>query len=355
MTLQTNKPGLLKKILFPFAWLYGWGVSIRHFLFNKGILRVRKFDFPVVCVGNLSTGGTGKTPTVLYLLRLLEDKRVATLSRGYKRKTSGFLLASDQTGPDQIGDEPYLFHQQFPHAIVSVGEDRCSAIDRLRLLPSPPEVILLDDGFQHRKVQPCFSIILTDYSQLFSRDFFLPVGHLRYSRAAARSAQLIIVTKCPTDLRVDDKEKITAELQKYGPKIVLFSYINYQHPISLKEGTIADLNEPPHILLIHGIARANSLRAYVSQLDPEFKEMTYKDHHDYTEADIHHINANFQQLPAGNRMILTTQKDSVKLMQFGDKLRDLPIYILPIELDFLFQQRAVFDQTIHHFIENFKN
>lgn len=354
MILDSSKPSILKKLLFPFAWLYGWVISIRHFLFNKGLLRSKSFDIPIICVGNLSTGGTGKTPTVLYLLSLLQEKRVATLSRGYKRKTSGFLLATEKTGPDQLGDEPFLFYKQFPEAIVSVGEDRSAAIDQLLNLKAPPQVIILDDGFQHRKVKPGFSILLTDYNQLFSRDYFLPVGHLRDSRSAAHKAQMIIVTKCPVDLEERDKEKITTELQKYGPNIVLFSYIHYKEPVSLENGLPADLNAFPHILLIHGIARANSLRQYVSQLDPDFKEITYEDHHDYNEADVYNIKKAFQQLPAGSRMVLTTEKDSVKLKQFSNQLRDLPIYVLPIQLDFLFGQRAVFNQTVHQFIKNFK-
>lgn len=354
MSSNSSNHGFLKKWLLPFAWLYGAVIRIRHFLFNKGILASKSFDLPVICVGNLSTGGTGKTPMVLYLLSLLKDKQVATLSRGYKRKSRGFLLASETTGPDILGDEPYLFHQRFPGALVSVGEDRAAAIAQLLALPKPPEVILLDDGFQHRRVRPGFSILLTDYSQLYSRDLFLPAGRLRDSRTAARRAQMVVVTKCPSQLNADDKEKITAELQKYGPKIVLFSYINYQNPISLENGEIADVNGPVHILLIHGIANAKSLRAYVSHLDPGFKEITYADHYDYTEADLHNIHRIYQQLPAGKRMILTTEKDSVKLRQFSDKLKDLPIYILPIELDFLFRQRTDFDQSIRQFIQNFK-
>jgi len=355
MISNKGKPQFWKYLLLPFAWLYGWVINIRHFLFNKGILSSRSFDLPIICVGNLSTGGTGKTPMVLYLLALLQDKRVATLSRGYKRKTSGFLLASDKTGPEALGDEPFLFHEQFPKALVSVGEDRCAAIDQLRQVSSfPPEIILLDDGFQHRKVRPGFSVLLTDYSHLFSRDYFLPAGTLRDSPAAARRAQIIVVTKCPTALDPVNKEKITLELQKYGPKIVLFSYINYQHPVSLENGERAILDQPVHILLFHGIARPKSLRQHVSQLDPGFKEITYEDHHDYTEADIYKIREAYQQLPAGNRMILTTEKDGVKLRLFADRLRDLPIYILPIELDFLFQQRVVFDQIIRQFTNNYK-
>lgn len=359
MTLPKGRLNFWGYILLPLSWplalIYGGVIRLRHLLYNKGILPTRNFDLPIICVGNLSTGGTGKTPTVLYLLDLLGDQKVATLSRGYKRKTKGFLIANNDTGPADLGDEPHLFHQQFPEAIVSVGEDRCAAVDQLMHLPDPPEVIILDDGFQHRRLRPGFSIILTDYSRLFSRDYLLPTGQLRDIRKAAKRAQMIVVTKCPTDLATADKEKLTNELCKYGPKIVLFSYIHYQKPLSLTSGSVADLSGPVHILLLHGIARPKSLREYVRQLDPDFKEIAYEDHHDYTTADIQNIKNAFRQLPEGRRMVLTTEKDSVKLRQFDHLTAALPIYILPIKLDFLFQGEGIFNEQILAFTHNYKH
>jgi len=354
MTSPKNKKKFWQYLLLPFAWLYGGVICLRHFLFDSGLIKSQSFKLPVICVGNLSTGGTGKTPTVLYLLNLLKDKRVATLSRGYKRKTKGFLSADTSTTPRQIGDEPYLFHQKYPQATVSVGEDRASAIQALLKQKPRPEVILLDDGYQHRKVKPGFSIILTDYSNLFTGDFFLPAGHLRDSRAAAKRAQMILVTKCPRHLSVTDKEKITHELLKYGPKIVFFSYISYQPPYSLEKGTQVHMDQPRHILLIHGIARAQTLRAYTRGLDPDFTEIAFADHHDCTKADIEDIRVKFQQLPGGPKMILATEIDSVKLAPFKEQLADLPVYILPIELDFLFQQKEAFNQVILQYINNHK-
>ena len=238
MSSNNKKKILLKCWLFPFAWLYGWVIRIRHFLFDKGILSSTGYDLPIICVGNLSTGGTGKTPMVLYLLNLLKEHKVATLSRGYKRKSTGFIMASEATNPSILGDEPSLFYQRFPKATISVGEDRNKAIKALLSLSAHPNIIILDDGFQHRRVRPGFSILLTDYGNLFSRDYFLPVGNLRDTRATASRAQMIVVTKCPMDLDLQRKEKITGELQKYGPKIVLFSYIKYQKHISLINGNL---------------------------------------------------------------------------------------------------------------------
>lgn len=354
MSSANRKKKFWQYLLLPFAWLYGGVIYLRHFLFDSGLLPSQSFAIPVICVGNLSTGGTGKTPTVLYLLNLLKNKRVATLSRGYKRKTKGFLIADATTGADRIGDEPFLFYQKFPDAVISVGEDRTSAIRRL-LEPTPgPEVILLDDGYQHRKVKPGFSILLTDFNDLFTEDFFLPAGHLRDSRTAARRAQMILVTKCPRQISLADKEKITGELIKYGPKIVFFSNISYQTPYCLKDGHLAKMDQPLHILLVHGIARAKTLRAYTKELDPDFMEIAFEDHHDYTKADLERIRANFQKLPSGAKMILTTEKDSVKLVPFKQQLEDLPFYILPIELDILFRQKEDFDQTILRYINNHK-
>jgi tetraacyldisaccharide 4'-kinase len=354
MSSTSSKKKFWQYLLLPFSWLYGGIIYLRHFLFDSGLWPAQSFPLPVICVGNLSTGGTGKTPTVLYLLNLLKDKKVATLSRGYKRKTKGFLIAGASASAQQIGDEPYLFYQKFPGAIISVGEDRKSAIQTLLKHRPSPEVILLDDGYQHRQVKPGFSILLTDYNDLFTEDFFLPAGHLRDSRTAAKRAQVILVTKCPRQLSLTDKEKITRELIKYGPKIVFFSYISYQAPYSLKDGKQANLDQDNHILLIHGIARAKTLRAYTKELDPDFKEIAFADHHDYTLADIDLIKANFQKLPNGQKMILTTEKDSVKLEPFRQQLEDLPFYILPIELDILFRQKADFNQTVLQYINNHK-
>ena len=354
MRSNRKKNILLKCWLFPFAWLYGWVIRIRHFLFDTGLLSSTSYDLPIICVGNLSTGGTGKTPMVLYLLSLLKDRKVATLSRGYKRKSKGFIIATESTSADTLGDEPFLFHERFPHMVVSVSEDRRTGIEALQALDPAPELILLDDGYQHRKVRPGFSILLSDYGELFSRDYFLPVGNLRDSRSAASRAQIIVVTKCPEDLNLQHKEKITAELQKYGPKIVLFSYIKYQKPISLINGNLRLNNESVKILLVHGIANASSLRRYVRRLDPDFKELAYADHYDYKESDIQRIKLTLGELAAGQQIIITTEKDGGKLKAFHHELKDLPIYILPIELGFLFQEQERFDKEVLGFIDNFK-
>jgi tetraacyldisaccharide 4'-kinase len=200
---------LLRNILFPFAILYGFITSIRNFLFDKGILKSTSFDIPIIAVGNLSVGGTGKTPQIEYLIRLLSDKyQVATLSRGYKRQSEGFVLASSSSNAEILGDEPFQFYQKFPNIQVAVDADRTNGIIQLLSQNEKPQVILLDDAYQHRKVKAGFYILLSSYGDLYADDFMLPTGNLRESRSGANRANIVIVTKCPKDLSDQDQEQI---------------------------------------------------------------------------------------------------------------------------------------------------
>lgn len=349
---------VIKILLFPLGCLYGLAIYLRNFLFDRGWLVSRKFPVPIICVGNLSVGGTGKTPMVLYLIELLKNNhQVATLSRGYKRETKGFLVADNDRNndPATLGDEPFLFHQRFEDALVSVGEDRTRAIEELlKTRSNDLDVLILDDGFQHRKVSAGFNILLTDYQHLFTRDFFLPAGSLRDSRQSARRADVIVVTKCPGNLSSEDKIKITAELQEYGPKSVFFSYIQYDRPISLFSQYPLQLVSGMRILLIQGIASPASLRNYVGQFDPDFVELDFPDHHNFSGRDIQVITEKFLTLPKDNRILLTTEKDGVKLKNFKFELTNLPLYILPIQNSFLFDQKADFDEAINHYLKTVK-
>lgn len=349
---------VLKILLFPLGCLYGLVIYLRHFLFDQGILTSRRFPVPIICVGNLSVGGTGKTPMVLYLIELLKtDYQVATLSRGYKRQTKGFLVAGNHqnNSPAMLGDEPYLFHERHKDILVSVGADRTAAIQTLcKTHPAQTEVLILDDGFQHRKVQAGFNILLTEYNHLFTRDFFLPAGRLRDSRQSAKRADVMVVTKCSKKISEEDKRKITAELQKYGPKSVFFSYIQYERPISLFSSDTLQLVSGVRILLLEGIASPRSLKDYVRQFDPDFVALDFPDHHKYATIDIQVILDKFQTLPKGNRILLTTEKDGVKLKNFKSELTNLPLYILPIQNSFLFDQQAAFDEAINHYLKKVK-
>ena len=207
---------ILRKILFPFSFLYGWITSLRNFLFDKGILKSYRFDLPVIAVGNLSVGGTGKTPQIEYLIRLLSDSyKIATLSRGYKRKSEGFVLANKTSNAEILGDEPFQFYQKFPTIQVAVDANRKNGIEQLLLEKQKPEIILLDDAFQHRKVTAGFYIMLTSYDDLFYKDFILPTGNLRESRSGANRADMIIVTKCPQDISEIAQEQIKQKINGY--------------------------------------------------------------------------------------------------------------------------------------------
>src|SRR5436190_16710825 len=223
---------LLRKILFPFAVLYGFITGIRNFLFDKNILKSYSFDLPVLAVGNLSVGGTGKTPQIEYLIRLLSSRyRVATLSRGYKRKSEGFVLANESSNAEILGDEPFQFFRKFRDIQVAVDADRKNGIEQLLAQPEKPEMILLDDAYQHRRVKAGFYILLTAYGDLYADDFILPAGNLRESRSGAKRADVIIVTKCPKNLSVAEQEKIKKKLAPKVGQDVFFTFIDYDEKV----------------------------------------------------------------------------------------------------------------------------
>lgn len=350
MSFKKRTVSFLRILAFPVSIIYGCVIHVRNFLFDKKILRSTSFDLPVICVGNISVGGTGKTPMVEYLIRLLQQQNLpaATISRGYRRKTKGFLLANDPTTAGEIGDEPMLFHSKFPGVNVCVGEDRVNAIEQLLQLKPETKTIILDDAFQHRKIVAGLNILLTDYNHLFYKDYFLPTGNLRDQRSSARRADIIVVTKCDHDLLINKKEKIVNRINRFHQGAIFFTSINYGNPyhISISEEFILD-NET-HYILIHGIANAASLRNYIASFDKNFEEIQFADHHDFTQNDIEKIITAYKQQPHKS-IIITTEKDAVKLKRFNE-LSALPLYVLPIETAFLFNEKEQFDNTIKNFV-----
>ena len=348
---------LLKSIrilLFPFSLLYGLIIIIRNFLFNHNIIKSTSFNLPLISVGNLSIGGTGKSPMVEYLIHLLKDKYyVATLSRGYKRKTKGYVLAEKGTTALEIGDEPMQFHNKFPDVSVAVGEERIVAIPQL--LQDRPEtnVIILDDAFQHRSIRPGLNILLTDCGDLFTRDFFLPTGDLRDQRASYKRADVIIVTKCPPAITNEEREKIISEIRPLAKQKVFFTTISYKHPyhIITKEERIISLAD--EILLVCGIANPKPLKNYLVQQSKTYYQLSFSDHHIYSIDDLKEIKARFDQVQATDKIIVTTEKDAVRLMKFNKELYDLPVYVLPVEHTFLFGEGIQFDGIVNNFIETF--
>lgn len=318
---------LLRKILFPFAILYGLITSIRNFLFDKGILKSYSFDLPIIAVGNLSVGGTGKTPQIEYLIRLLSNKyKIATLSRGYKRQSKGFILAQAGTNAKILGDEPFQFFQKFPSIQVAVDADRKNGIEQLLSQYNKPEIILLDDAFQHRKVKAGFYILLTSYGDLYSDDWMLPTGNLRESRSGADRANVIIVTKCPFNLSLEERDDIGKRLNLSKNQELYFTFIAYDDCI-YGENRKIKVDEIQHAakVLVAGIAKPEPFFAYLQ--NPNDVCLSFPDHHNFTDKDILEIK-NLAQ----NNIIITTEKDYVRLK---GSLPSEQLYYLPIQSSFV--------------------
>ena len=330
---------LLRNVLFPFAILYGFITSLRNYLYDKGILKSYSFDIPIIAVGNLSVGGTGKTPQIEYLIRLLSpDYKVSTLSRGYKRKSEGFVLADASSNSDILGDEPFQYFKKFPNVIVAVDADRKNGIERLLGLPSVPQVILLDDAFQHRKVKAGFYILLTSYTDLFCNDFMLPTGNLRESRNGAKRAQVIIVTKCPSTITEPEQEKIKKAVGLDLP--IFFSYISYDSKIfNENESLSIDKIKSGSKLLLAGIAKPKPFFDYLQSDTDEI--MIFPDHHHFSKNDILKIKSKAQE-----KIIVTTEKDFVRLNAKNLKKQ---IFYLPIKSEMV-ANREAFDQIILNYV-----
>ena len=333
---------LLRKILFPFAILYGFITSIRNFLFDRGILKSYSFELPIIAVGNLSVGGTGKTPQIEYLIRLLSERyTIATLSRGYKRKSKGFVLANTKATAQNLGDEPYQLYQKFPSIQVAVDADRKNGIEQLLTLEKKPKVILLDDAFQHRKVKAGFYILLTAYDDVFVDDFLLPTGNLRESRSGAQRANVIVVTKCPTTLSETEQTQIKQRIKTYSDAPVFFSRIAFDESVqsSTTSVPVATIQQTACVLLA-GIAKPASFFNYLKNANAVC--LTYPDHHHFTETDIQQIK---QQ--AGEKMIVTTEKDYVRLK---DSVLKEQLYYLPIRTSLLVGSNE-FDTTVLDYLK----
>ena len=319
----------MRFLLLPFAILYGLGVRLRHFLYDRGWLSSKRYPFPILCVGNLAVGGTGKTPMVEYLVRLLGQEQVAVLSRGYRRKTKGFFLADDSATAMTLGDEPYQYHRKFPRATVAVCESRQEGIERL--LENPHfKYIILDDAFQHRKVQAGTNLLLTSYDKLYTQDFLLPVGSLRDIRGRARKAQIIIVTKCP-ELTQAEQEKIIQQLKPLPSQKVYFTSIAYSDRVYSHEDSQAlkDFIATP-FTLVTGIANPTPLVDFLEKKGASFEHLAYSDHHHFSNRELEFLRQKGR--------ILTTEKDYVRLEGA------LPtLYYLPIETQFLNDQRLIFN------------
>lgn len=355
--MNFNVP-LLKPIrilLLPVSLLYALIIFIRNRLFDKKILESVSFNLPVICIGNLAAGGTGKSPMVEFLIKKLKDQfEIAVLSRGYKRKTKGYALADADTNALDIGDEPMQFHIKFPDVTVAVGEERVVAIPQLLHDRPHTKAILLDDAFQHRWVKAGLNILLTDYNNLFTRDWFLPTGDLRDERRSYKRADIIVVTKCDKDLSLKERNDIIGEIGPVPGQDIFFSAIHYGQAYHIIHKAPVYINNSMEVLLVTGIANPASLKAFLSENSGAYYELTYSDHYIFSIDDLKNIIRRFKALPSENKIMLTTEKDAVRLMKFGQELKDLPFYVIPIEPQFLFHEEKRFTDLIAKFINDFK-
>jgi tetraacyldisaccharide 4'-kinase len=349
---------VLKLLLLPVAVLYGIGVTLRNGLYNSGILKGSVFSLPVISIGNLTVGGTGKTPHTEYLIRMLYAYlHVAVLSRGYKRKTSGYLEVTPGHDATQVGDEPLQYKRKYPSVTVAVAESRSLAIPQV--IQAHPEInlVLLDDGFQHREVTPGLNILLTEYNRLYTRDWFLPFGRLREWRDEAKRADIIIITKCPATLTRRELDDLTKEVVRGPGQKVFFSRYIYGHPYRMYG--VQDrlpLHKDLTVLVVVAIAGTEYLLEYVDEACREVRLLEYNDHHSFSNFDIGDIERHFNALPGDHKIILTTEKDAMRLDGHRDLLLrlGLPIYILPVAVSFLGDAAPDFDQVVKDWLLNFK-
>jgi tetraacyldisaccharide 4'-kinase len=341
-------------ILFPFSIIYGFIIWLRNKLFDKNILRSATFNFPLICVGNLAVGGTGKTPMAEYLIRLLRNKyNVATLSRGYKRKTKGFAIADDKTTAIDIGDEPMQLHRKFPEITVAVAEERVVGIPQLLHAKPGTQVIILDDAFQHREVRAGLNILLTEYEDLYTRDFILPAGNLRDVKSSRKRAHIIIVTKCKSHLNEEERQSIIEEISPSDNQKVYFTKIEYPSPYHLFTKETRFIEHDCNILLVCGIANPKPLKETLTNYTDTYEMILFRDHHIFSIDDLKEIKKQFSKIESANKIILTTEKDGVRLAKYESELKDVPIYVLPMRHKFLFGEENQFEVNVISFVESY--
>lgn len=354
---------LCKVLLLPISFLYGVAVRLRGRLFDSGCIASESYPVPVICVGNLAVGGTGKTPHTEYIIRLLKDSyRVAVLSRGYKRRTTGFLLADNRTSRE-IGDEPYQMKRKFPDIVVAVDEDRREGVSRLLAMPvgMRPQVILLDDAFQHRRVKPSLSIVLTDCRHLFYKDTLLPAGRLREPACGVRRADMVVVTKCRESMTPADRSAIEGELHLQPHQKVFFSHITYNElkpvfPRYAEEISREDIRRGrSELVALAGIASPEGFFGEVRKLSDRVTPIVFPDHHAFSGGDMRRVGRVFESLPPESRYIIVTEKDAARLADNSLVPEEWKVcmYSLPITTVFFHGERS-FDDEIKNHIRTFQ-
>lgn len=358
---MTTKSLFRDIFMAPLSWIYGLVIVTRNFMFDIGLLKSTKFDIPVIVVGNITVGGTGKTPVTEYLVKLLSAKfRTAVVSRGYKRKTSGFILSTDKSTPDQIGDEPYQIKRKYPDVILAVDEKRVRAIQKLcEEGTNRPEVFVLDDAYQHRYVTPDIPILLVDYNNMIYEDRLLPLGKLREPLKAKDKASIVIVTKCPKDITPMELRVITMNLALYPYQTLFFSYMEYGDvkPVFPSAKALdAEQLKASTALSLTGIASPATFEEYVRSLTAGIKTINFADHHKLTLKDYNKVSEMFEEIESKKKIILTTEKDAVKMMNdesFPSALKGY-IYYIPMNIKFLKEEES-FNNLIINFVAKDKS
>ncbi len=365
--------------LIPFSWFYGLGVSTRNFLFECGILKSESYDIPIISVGNITVGGTGKTPMTEYLIRLLSgDNQVSIVSRGYKRQSKGYVFATDSKMMSEIGDEPFQMKHKFPEIHVAVDEKRRRAITNVCSPEIQPatDVIIMDDGFQHRYVQPGINIVLVDYNRMPYNDFMLPAGRLREPKSSCRRADIVIVTKCPKDITPTEEHGIERSLHlqpwqklfyasyKYDDLIPLNYYLNRLSGDKSSSTTsipLSDLKSNKYsVLLLTGVASPEQIENDFKQFCT-FNSLRYGDHHSFTRKDMEQISSNLSSGLGNNQIVVTTEKDAMRLIDYlnsnpsdgidilTNKFKDF--YVLPVEVSFMKHHEEEFNKMILSYVQ----
>jgi len=352
----------MKLLLWPFARLYGCIIMLRNFLFNSGILPQKKFEFPVICIGNLKTGGTGKSPHVFYLANQLKSNyKVTILSRGYGRISKGFRFVNSNDPASLVGDESLQYAQLLPEVTVSVCEKRVEGIEQIILKNGNPAILILDDAYQHRYVKAGFNVLLTEYNDLYIDDDLLPAGRLREPISSAKRANCIIVTKCPPSITDAEMKKKRARLNLLSNQHLYFSFIRYNDVLTGNEQKKVLLSELKNkcILLLTGIANPTSLNNFLLDNCFKLEEVKFPDHHIFTVADMVQLRKKFDMFANANSnnetIIITTRKDEMRLQKPELKMliKDLPISVIDIDINFVGNQSVEFNQIIKNYVESY--
>ena len=343
----------LRLLLFPFALLYGLVVIIRNKFYDWGVFKSQVFDLPVICVGNLVVGGSGKTPVTEYLVNLLGGYKIAILSRGYGRETKGFILADQNATALSIGDEPLQYYKKFPKITVAVCEDRVKGIKQLK---ATHDLVILDDAFQHRNVKPGFNILLFEYGKLLKRQFLLPAGNLREPFKGYQRAQAVLVTKVPGKLQPQDKLRVEQQFSAaWKPAFSVLKYGDLQPVFAGEILPLSAISKLTNLFLLTGIANPEPLITQLKNYSSKIVHFDYPDHHQFSEAEINKLVKSFQQEKTKEKIIITTEKDSQRLNAVGIKelLLDLPLFFLPIKIDILEEDKLIFEKNIIDYVSSY--